>query len=169
MTRAGIANLMGVSLPTVSDWIRRGLPTLARKPGTRQWRIDSAAAWDWAIEQRAAGDGAADGPLDLTNELARLAKARAEKLELENSKTQLEQIAVDEVRELWSRMRANAHRHFHSVTDRAIAAGLLPARPSESTLKFALMIDEALSELQGDGVPGPDASAVPSNGGALDG
>lgn len=62
VNRSDLANICGVSLPTIDAWIRKNCPVVERGSRGRQWRFDSAAVIDWRIKQ--AVDAATSGLLD---------------------------------------------------------------------------------------------------------
>src|SRR3954463_14072305 len=76
VNRADLADFLGVSLPTVDGYVRRGCPFVERGSKGREWRFNSKAVVDWLraqdVEQAL---GATDTP-DI--EAARLRKVLAE-------------------------------------------------------------------------------------------
>ncbi len=149
VNKAGLARLTGRSLPAVSGWIRRGLPTLGQDPRSREWRIDTAAALDWMFDQPTSSPGS----LDLAQERAREARARTEKYELENSAMRRRLISADEVAHLWAARRALAEARFRDFPARVRAAGILPNMTPDVEAGLARMIEQALAELVGAGMP----------------
>lgn len=162
VNKAGLARVAGVTLKTVDDWIRRGLPALSKGAHGKSWRIDTAAAIDWLCQFRAgATRGIAGGnseQLDLTAERARESKERADKYALENAKARRELVAVEEVVDHWGKMISAAKRQIRGIPVRARAAGVLPDLTPEQAADLLRLIDEALTELAGDGVPDSDGS-----------
>lgn len=150
LNRTEFAEVAGCSLPTVTAWIRRGMPTLGRDPKTRQWRIDSADALDWVAAQ--APEPPDPAALVLDEQRARESSERADKLALENDLSRRELIATDEVERLWSVLRRNARARLMAVVDQAEEAGVLAMDP-EQRAGLVAMIEEALGELAGSGVP----------------
>ena len=52
VTRSGLALIMGVSLPTIDNWLARDCPVMSR-PGdeTRSYEFDTAAVIRWRIKE----------------------------------------------------------------------------------------------------------------------
>lgn len=83
MTRTGLAEVFGVSMPTVDSWVRAGCPVVKRGSRGVEWQFDTAEVIKWR-EQRAADMAAGDTKADET-ELRRrelLAKTLTAELEL---------------------------------------------------------------------------------------
>ena len=156
VNRKQLAQIAGRSLPTVSDWIRRGMPTLGRDPSTREWRIDTAAAIAWLVERSLQPSA---GPLDLDQERARESKERADKYALDNARMRRDLIASDEVQRLWEAMRGRVRRRLRSVP--AEAAARAPGFHTAAVPGFLVMIDEALAELSPNGLPPTGEEAFP--------
>lgn len=162
INKARLASLAGVTLKTVDDWVRRGLPVVAKGGNGRPWEIDSAEALDWIVAFRA-GPETAPGPLDLTQERARESKERADRYGLENEVTRRELVPAQDVADLWGAMRAAAVRTFRTLPERFEASGAVPPLTPDQRAATLALVDEALSELAGDGLPGqsrPEESAV---------
>src|SRR3954470_22098572 len=88
VNRADLADFLGVSLPTIDGYVRRGCPFIERGSKGREWRFHSKAVVDWLRQQDVEQAlGTADAP-DI--EAARLRKvlAEAQLAELELSRQQ---------------------------------------------------------------------------------
>lgn len=80
VNRAELAELFGVSLPTVDSWLRDGCPFVQKGAKGREWVLESATVHRWLVE-RAVGDvaTACDGPADaMTADDAKRRKAVAD-------------------------------------------------------------------------------------------
>ena len=132
--KAGIARLFGVSVKVVERWIAEGMPVVSA-PSNRngEYRIDTAAAWQWHLERLAASDG----ELDLNAEL------RASLL------------PADEVAEAWKEAQAMVHRTCAEMVIDAVpkllAAIRSAATPEQAELAsrkiLTKSIDDALNAL----------------------
>lgn len=165
VNKAGLGRVAGVTLKTVDDWVRRGLPVLTKGTNGQQWRIDTAAAIDWIVSQRVAlaraqgvTPSSAGGDLDLNEQRARESKERADKYALENAKARRELIPIEDVIDHWGKMISAAKRQLRGVPVRARSAGVLPDLSPQGAADLLRLIDEALPELAGDGVPDSDGS-----------
>ena len=65
VNRAGLAQLCGVTLPTVDAWVRKDCPVVERGGTGKEWKFDSAAVIEWriakAVENAVAGLGGDKG------------------------------------------------------------------------------------------------------------
>lgn len=165
VNKAGLGRVAGVTLKTVDDWVRRGLPVLTKGTNGQQWRIDTAAAIEWIVSQRVAlaraqgvTPSSAGGDLDLNEQRARESKERADKYALENAKARRELIPIEDVIDHWGKMISAAKRQLRGVPVRARSAGVLPDLSPQGAADLLRLIDEALTELAGDGVPDSNGS-----------
>ncbi len=89
VNRAALAQLCGVTLPTIDAWVRKDCPVVERGGTGKEWRFDSAAVMDWriakAVEQAVAGMGGdkAGGAISKDAADTRRAIAMAIKAEVE--------------------------------------------------------------------------------------
>lgn len=171
VNKAGLGRVVGVTLKTVDDWVRRGIPVLSRGTNGQQWRIDTAAAIEWIVAQRVAlarsqgaAPSASGADLDLNEQRARESKERADKYALENAKARRELIPIEDVIDHWGKMISAAKRQMRGVPVRARAAGVLPDLSPQGAAGLLRLIDEALTELAGDGVPDSDGRGSESLG-----
>lgn len=51
VNRSGLARLHGVSLPTVDDWVRKGMPVVKRGSKGVEWQFDPAACYAWRMQR----------------------------------------------------------------------------------------------------------------------
>ncbi len=47
VNRADLANINGVSLPTIDDWVCRGCPVMQRGARGRAWQFNTAEVRNW--------------------------------------------------------------------------------------------------------------------------
>ena len=150
--KAGIARLFGVSVKVVERWIAEGMPVVSA-PSNRngEYRIDTAAAWQWHLERLAASDG----ELDLNAERARLAKEQADGQALKNAELRASLLPADEVAEAWKEAQAMVHRTCAEMVIDAVpkllAAIRSAATPEQAELAsrkiLTKSIDDALNAL----------------------
>jgi phage terminase Nu1 subunit (DNA packaging protein) len=97
VNRAELAEIFGVSLPTVSTWTRQGCPVVAAGRKGREYEFDTAEVRKW-LEDRvlsaAQGDMAA---LSIEEIRKRYETARAAREELELAKARREVVPISEV------------------------------------------------------------------------
>jgi phage terminase Nu1 subunit (DNA packaging protein) len=180
--KAELAKRTGRAVPTVDSWIRRGLPFVSKGGPGKKWEIDTAAAIEWIVQHRATGfrsgpqpavkiGETSDDDLDLTEERARLAKEQADRIALENAERRGGLIPVDDVVELWAKRIAAARAQLRGVPVQARMSGALPNLTPVEADRLLDIIDAALTELAGDGVPdGSDGEleSLESNGADLE-
>lgn len=87
VNRAALAQLCGVTLPTIDAWIRKDCPVVERGGQGKEWKFDSAAVIEWriakAVEQAVAGMGGDKGSVSKDQADTRRAIAMAIKAEVE--------------------------------------------------------------------------------------
>lgn len=166
VNKAELARLTGKPTKTVDDWIRRGLADAAaieRGGLAKQWKFDSALAIDWIITDRVRQlqpSEVAQEVLDLNAQRARESKERADKYALENAVMRRELIDVSEVIHHWGKMISAAKRQVRGIASRLKGSGIIPDMTAAQSAAVLELIDEALNELAGDGVPDSDGDAL---------
>jgi phage terminase Nu1 subunit (DNA packaging protein) len=81
LNRSGLAEHMGVSLPTIDRWVKDGMPVVQRGARGIEWSFDLADVISWyARRQAEAAGGAVD---DLKEIEKRTARAKMEQAELQ--------------------------------------------------------------------------------------
>ncbi|PZQ21176.1 MAG: DNA-packaging protein [Sphingopyxis macrogoltabida] len=164
--RQGLAEVMGVSLPTIDRWISEGCPYKTRGKKGIQWEfmVPDVVAW-WGNREResAAGTSTAD-----ENELKRrklLAETR--RAELEFAKAAAEVAPVAEFERATARMLAGIRANVMNVPARAVLQ--LLGETNEVTFKQALRAELTLALEQSSAIDfdldddaDDDAEAAPS-------
>lgn len=161
VTKQGLAKVLGKPVKTVDSWILRGLDQAAaieRGGRGKSWKFDTAAAVDWLLEQRGAASAptSGDGPKSLEVERIREARARADRLEAENARVRGELVEVDHVVAYWSRMVGAAKQQIRQVPTSIKSRGIVPDLTLLQAEEILGLIDDALRELAGTGVPDVD-------------
>lgn len=82
VTRAGLADVFGVALPTVDGWVRQGVPYVQRGGRGKEWRFDTADVSQW-LRDKAVTDATGETQTDD-------AELRRRKLQAETAKAELE-------------------------------------------------------------------------------
>ena len=87
VNRSGLADILGVSLPTVDSYLKRGMPFVARGCKGQEWAFNTRDVIDW-LRAQDVEQAVADRPASPDIEAARLRKtmAEAELAELELAK-----------------------------------------------------------------------------------
>jgi len=141
-----IAEAFGINLTTVDKWRRSGCP--AEKKGQNvMFSVRQVSDW---LRTR---DTETSGVLDLSQERAKLTKLQAEKatLELEVSRGNL--IPMELVVETWQGHIGNARAKLLAMPAKAAAQTIGMDEYLESEQFITGLINEALDELNNDGLP----------------
>lgn len=80
VTRTGLAEFFGVSLPTVDVWVRDGCPFVKKGSRGVEWEFATGDVWEWH-QERAVRD--ATGDAQLTEQELKRRKLEAETLKAE--------------------------------------------------------------------------------------
>jgi phage terminase Nu1 subunit (DNA packaging protein) len=76
VSRATLASLQGVSLPTIDAWVRAGCPVVTRGGRGKEWKFDTAQVTEWRIDRKVAEATGAEKADTEEPELAELDVAR---------------------------------------------------------------------------------------------
>lgn len=110
VNKAGLAEVFGVSLPTVNSWVRRGCPVLQRGSKARQWLFNTADVAQWREDEAAAAAVGDTSKMDMDEARRRNEAAKAAMSELDLAKRRGELIEIESVAEHvgeeYSRIRA---------------------------------------------------------------
>ena len=141
-----IAEAFGINLTTVDKWRRSGCPAEKKGPNV-MFSVRQVSDW---LRSR---DMETSGTLDLGQERAKLTKLQAEKatLELEISRGNL--IPMELVVETWQGHIGNARAKLLGFPAKAAAQSIGMDDYLESEEFFTGLINEALDELNHDGLP----------------
>lgn len=118
LNRAGLAEHMGISLPTVDRWVKEGMPVVQRGSRGVEWVFDLSEVIRWWGDRKVeAATGATD---DLEEIEKRTARAKMEKAELELAKAKGEVAPVREFERAQARIMAAIRQNVMNVTSRAV-------------------------------------------------
>ena len=149
VNKRGLADAFGVSEETITQWQKAGMPIQTARKGTMGNEYELAPCIRWYALRESGGDGA----LDLNQERARLAKAQADKTELEAAELKGEMVRYEELSAHWA-ARGSAMRSRLLTLPTKIAPR---ARVAENDQAASALIEaeiiEALTEISGNGVP----------------
>lgn len=150
VNRAGLADILGVSVNTIVNYLKEGLPVeeAPQDRGTREYTIDTAKAIKWLIGHKS---GKRNESGDFASAKARNEAASAELKEYELAERRKEMVSVDDV-------AAEVSETFHLIRSRLRS---MPARlgqvlsvvsePQEIERITRIEVDGALSELSNYG------------------
>lgn len=152
VNRAKLAEVFGISVDTVSAWIKRGCPVLHRGRKGVEWKFNTADVHRWQIEELTGVEGGVDPerpPPNMAKESARRAQYEADlkELELRHKRGELIEMSVmlDVVRSEYATVRTR----LGSLPGR-LAVKVDPARAIELQPIIADEVDDVLKELSAD-------------------
>lgn len=142
VNRDGLAQAMGVSLPTVDRWIKEGCPvkTRGRKGVPWEFVLGDVIAWWGARERENATGGATTDEAELKR---RKLAAETGVAELEFAKARGEVAPVAEFERAQARMMATIQTNVMNVAQRAVLQ--LLGETDEATFKQRLRAELALA------------------------
>ena len=144
--RTQIGEAFSVNLTTVDKWRRSGCP--ATKEGQNvMYSVREVSDW---LRGR---DTESSGVLDLSQERAKLTKLQAEKATLELEVARGNLIPLELVVETWQGHIGNARAKLLAFPPKAAAQSIGMDNYLESEQFFTGLINEALDELNNDGLP----------------
>lgn len=147
LNRTEMANHLGIAMPTLDEWVRRGCPIVKRGGRGQQWQFNSADVRAWRDEDIRRD---AAGPDDATLDELKKRKLRAETLqaELELSRERGELVPADTFDRAMAKAFGEVQASMRNVLPGRAARRLI-AESDETRFKAVLLeeIDEALSAL----------------------
>ncbi|EAM3588059.1 terminase small subunit [Salmonella enterica] len=146
VNRSGLAEVFGVSLPTVDNWRRAGCPTLAIGGSGKSYSFDTAAIADW-LRERAVRS--ATGETAQTEDELKLRKLEAETVmaELELAKARGEVAPVDQMGRMVAHAFSEVRAGMRNIPGRVVS--LLIGENDQRRFKRVLLeeIDQVLTAL----------------------
>lgn len=100
LNRKELASLLGVSLPTVTDWIERGLPVLQRGARGVPWKFDAAECVSW-MRDFDATKAAAGSDIGEKEAQRRILAADAQTKEINLAELQRKVVRIEDVDRIW--------------------------------------------------------------------
>jgi terminase small subunit / prophage DNA-packing protein len=119
LNRAGLAEHMAVSLPTIDRWVKDGMPVVARGSRGVEWVFDLADVIRWRVDG-AARDAAADAPTDLDQIEKRTAAAKMMKAELELAQARREVAPIRDFERAQAKVFAQIRANVMNVPQRVV-------------------------------------------------
>jgi len=149
VTRSGLSEAFGRSLPTIDRWIAAGMPVVERGGKGKEWQIDTAAVFQWRenkIREEMTGDSVSEA------DEARRRKLSAEAMltELELAKATGRVALIDEFEKAQTRVMAIIRANLLNVPARATLQllGVTDETLFKSVLRAEIShaIDQAIAE-----------------------
>lgn len=148
VNRREIARLLGVSMPTVTDWVDRGLPVVDRGSRGIPWVFDVAACFAWRLEYELANAVGAS-TRDVSREDAEKRKIIADAVlaEIKVAEQLRSVVKVEDVARIWEGRIVASRETFQGIAQRL--APLLVGETDQGRIESTIEreIDRALEEL----------------------
>lgn len=119
LNRNGIAEAMGVSLPTIDRWVKEGMPVVQRGGRGVEWVFDSADVIRWHVDRRVS-QAAGDAPTDLEEIEKRTATAKMLQAELDLAKKRGEVAAIRDFERAQAKAFAEIRTNVMNVPQRVV-------------------------------------------------
>ncbi len=152
LTKANIAMCLGVSLPTVSSWVRKGCPYVQKGSKGQQWIFNTAEVISWREEQAALAAVGDTKSLDIDEARRRKLAAEAAMVELDLAKRRGEVIEIEEVSGVIGDDYANVRAKLLSLPTKLAPQLIGIEDMAECKALIERGVSEALEELTADGI-----------------
>jgi phage terminase Nu1 subunit (DNA packaging protein) len=142
MNRTEIAEAMGVTMVTIDNWRKEGMPVLERGGPGKQWVFNLPDVVKW-FGDRKAKQAAGDAPGDMVEIEKRTAQAKMLKAELELAQARGEVAPIGDFERAWSKAFAQIQANVMNVAQRVVIQ--LLGETNETTFKETLKAELALA------------------------
>ena len=142
VNRTGLADVFGVSLPTVDGWVRAGCPVVSRGSKGTQWVFNTAAVGKW-LRDKAVTDATGEMGGDEAEIERRTKRAKMLQAELELAKARGEVAPVREFERTQAARYAMIRANCLNVPQRAVLQ--LLGETDEATFKRKLRAEIVLA------------------------
>jgi phage terminase Nu1 subunit (DNA packaging protein) len=149
-----IAEICGVSLPTVRAWVRRGCPYVEKGNKGKEWQFDTVGVIEWQKEQAALSAVGDVSTLDIEEARRRKLAAEAALSELDLSKARGELVSLEDVSTVWLEITTAARSQLLALPSKMAAIVAPLSDPAEIRTLLEAEIEEALEELSRFGESG---------------
>jgi phage terminase Nu1 subunit (DNA packaging protein) len=141
--------VFGVSEETITQWQKAGMPVKTQRKGTlgNEYVVVDCVQW----REMQVTDG--EGPLNLNQERARLAKAQADKTELEASELKGEMVRYEELSAHWTARGSALKARLLTMPTKISPRMRVAVNDQEGAALMTAEILEALAEISGTGIP----------------
>lgn len=141
LNRSGLAEHMGVSLPTIDRWVKEGMPVIQRGARGVEWAFDLPDVIRWWADRKV--EAATGGVDDLGEIEKRTAKAKMEQAELALAEAKRLVAPVAEFERAQAAMMAAIRQNVMNVPQRAVLQ--LLGETNETTFKQKLRAELVLA------------------------
>ncbi len=142
LNRSGLAEMLGVSLPTVDRWVKDGMPVVQRGSRGVEWAFDSADVIRWHTDRRVS-DAAGTAPTDAAEIDKRTKMAGMHRAELELAKARGEVAPIRDFERAQAKVFAEIRANVMNVAQRVVVQ--LLGETDETIFKTKLRAELALA------------------------
>ncbi|OTG64353.1 hypothetical protein B9T25_13005 [Acinetobacter sp. ANC 4470] len=141
VTRQGLADIFGVSLPTIDSWVRNGCPYIQKGGRGQEWKFNTAAVSSW-LRERDVEDATGGIPDDIELLRVRKQKAETELAELDLATKKGEVALIEEFERVQAMAFAAIRANIMNVPQRAVLQllGETDERTFKEKLKAELIL-----------------------------
>jgi phage terminase Nu1 subunit (DNA packaging protein) len=146
VTRAGLAEIFGKSMPTIDSWVRAGCPFVKRGGRGVEWTFDTAAVAAW-LHERAVADATGTTVADEAELKRRKLSAETAVAELDLAKAKGLVAPLDQIERNLARVFAEVRANLRNIPGAVVS--VLIGETDERQFKQVLLqeIDQALEAL----------------------
>lgn len=119
VTRQGLADIFGVSLPTIDNWVRQGCPYISKGGRGQEWKFNTASVSTW-LRDRDVEEATGGIPDDMDELKLRKQKAETELAELELAQKKGEVALISEFERIWAMSMGQLRQNILGVPQRAV-------------------------------------------------
>ena len=119
VTRQGLADIFGVSLPTIDNWVRSGCSYIQKGGRGQEWKFNTATVSNW-LRDRDVEDATGGIPDDIELLRVRKQKAETELAELELATKKGEVALISEFEQVQAMVFAAIRANIMNVPQRAV-------------------------------------------------
>jgi phage terminase Nu1 subunit (DNA packaging protein) len=147
VNRSDLAEINGVSMPTIDDWVRRGCPVVQRGGRGRAWQFNTADVRNWR-EDDIRSETSHTSNANKEELLLRKLAAETEQAELDLAKAKDEVVPVEQLERALVKAFGEVRAGMRNVVPGRAVSRLL-GETDETTFKAVLLeeIDHALEAL----------------------
>ena len=141
VTRQALADVFGVSLPTIDAWVRKGCPFVEKGGRGQEWQFNTAQVSKW-LRDRDVEEATGDIPDDMDELKLRKQKAETELAELELAERKGEVALIAEFERAQAMVFAAIRANIMNVPQRAVLQllGETDERAFKEKLKAELVL-----------------------------
>lgn len=119
VTRQALADVFGVSLPTIDAWVRKGCPFVEKGGRGQEWQFNTAQVSKW-LRDHDVEEATGGIPDDMDELKLRKQKAETELAELELAEKKGEVALVSEYEKVWAMSMGQLRQNIMGVPQRAV-------------------------------------------------